>query len=145
MEEKTLVMTVGLPRSGKTTWAKKMGHPMVSPDAIRLALHGQAYVSSAESFVWAIAQTMVAALFEAGHHIVILDACNNSVRRRDAWKSRRWHRVFEVFTASCEVCVDRACSDERDDLVKVIERMSEQHEPVTDEERVRVVCSDLVV
>jgi predicted kinase len=33
-----LILTVGLPRSGKTTWAKQQGVPMVNRDAIRLAL-----------------------------------------------------------------------------------------------------------
>jgi predicted kinase len=138
MEErivKTLLMTVGGPRSGKTTWAKDKGHPIVSPDAIRLALHGKSYISNAEPFVWAIARTMVAALFEAGHDTVILDACNNSVRRRDDWKSSRWMRAFIIFdTATTDVCVQRARADGRDDLIPVITRMAEQHEPVTDAE-----------
>jgi len=37
---KILILTVGLPRSGKSTWAAKKGFPIVSPDAIRLAMHG---------------------------------------------------------------------------------------------------------
>ena len=84
---KTLIAMVGLPRSGKSTWAKKAGHPIVSPDAIRLALHGQRFISEAEPFVWAIAKAMVRALFLAGHSAVILDATNNTRKRRDEWKS----------------------------------------------------------
>ena len=93
---KTPVMMVGLPRSGKTTRADECypGAPKVNPDAIRLALHGQPYVASAEPFVWAIARTMVKALFLAGHDVVVLDACNNTRARRDEWKSRSWRREF---------------------------------------------------
>ena len=131
---KTLVMTVGLPRSGKSTWAKGDGAPIVSPDAIRLALHGKAYISQAEPYVWAIARTMVASLFEAGHDKVILDACNNTRKRRDEWRSGRWRRLFSDFHVSSAICIERAKHDGRDDLVSVIERMAEQREPLQEDE-----------
>lgn len=129
-----LTMTVGLPRSGKTTWAKDTCCPIVSPDAIRLALHGHPYISSAEPIVWAIAKLMVGALFEAGHTRVILDACNNTAKRRAEWLSRRWIRRFKVMTTAPDECARRAIADAREDLLPVIERMAEQHEPPTDEE-----------
>ena len=44
VQEKQLILTVGLPRSGKTTWALAQGYPIVAPDAIRLAVTGQRYV-----------------------------------------------------------------------------------------------------
>ena len=40
-------------RSGKTTWARQQGVPIVNPDAIRPALHGQRFEPRAESVVWA--------------------------------------------------------------------------------------------
>ena len=40
-------------RSGKTTWARQQGVPIVNRDAIRLALHGQRFEPRAESVVWA--------------------------------------------------------------------------------------------
>ena len=132
--QKELVMTVGWPRSGKTTWAKETGHPIVSPDAIRLAIHGQAYIGSAEPIVWAIAKTMVAALFEAGHERVILDACNNSAMRRKEWLSRRWKRVFMVVDTPAVTCVERAKADGREELIPVIERMADQYEPPSNDE-----------
>ena len=61
---KTLILTVGLPRSGKTTWAKKTGLPIVNRDAIRIALHGQAYIQDAEEMITAFEWYMVKALFE---------------------------------------------------------------------------------
>ncbi len=130
---KTLLMLVGLPRSGKTTWAKAKGLPIVCPDAIRLALHGQPYVQEAEPHVWAIARTMVQALFLAGHHYVTLDACNNTRKRRDEWRSKHWRRAFHVMATSVPECRRRALEDDR--VIAVIERMAEQHEPVTEEER----------
>ncbi|GAF94425.1 unnamed protein product, partial [marine sediment metagenome] len=67
MTNKKLILTVGLPRSGKTTWARKQGIPMVNPDSIRLALHGKAFIEEAEPMIWTIAKYMVRALFIAGH------------------------------------------------------------------------------
>ena len=104
---KILIMLVGLPRSGKTTWALKQECPIVNPDAIRLALHGQAFIGDAEPMVWAIAKYMVKALFLAGHEKVILDACNNTCKRRDPWESESWVREFVVFATPKETCLRR--------------------------------------
>ena len=92
MPEKTLILTVGLPRSGKSSWARCQGYPVVNPDSIRLRLHGQVFAPQAEPFVWAVAHLMVESLFEAGHSTVILDATNISRRRRRGWRtnSARW-------------------------------------------------------
>src|SRR4051812_30122694 len=108
MEPLTLLVTVGLPRSGKTTWAQSTGHPIVCPDAIRLALHGQRFVPEAEPYVWAIAQTMVMALFLAGHKTVILDATNTTKERRKMWVSRNWMTKFRVFDTDENECIRRA-------------------------------------
>ena len=76
MKNKTLILTVGLPRSGKSTWAMQQGYPVVNPDSIRLALHGHRFREESEEHVWAIAKTMVNSLFIAGHDKVIVDATN---------------------------------------------------------------------
>jgi len=131
----TLIVMVGLPRSGKSTWARKAGHPIVSPDAIRLALHGQRFIAEAEPFVWAIAKAMVKALFIAGHHAVILDATNNTRKRRLEWISKDWETVFKVIPESAEVCLERAQAEDDAYIVDVIKRMSAEHEPLGDDER----------
>ncbi|KKK82651.1 hypothetical protein LCGC14_2801230, partial [marine sediment metagenome] len=48
---KKLILTVGLPRSGKSTWARKQGHPIVNPDSIRLALYGEPFIEEAEPMI----------------------------------------------------------------------------------------------
>jgi predicted kinase len=104
----TLIMTVGLPRSGKSTWAKKQNLPIVNPDSTRLALHGQRFTGAAEPMVWAIAHYMVESLFLAGHAIVILDATNTTKARRDEWKSKKWIRTYCISNTPIEVCIERA-------------------------------------
>jgi predicted kinase len=119
----TLILTVGLPRSGKSTWAKSTGLPIVNPDAIRLALHGHNYITDAEPMVWVIAKYMVRALFLSGHNEVILDATNLTKKRRDEWIGP-WNIEYKLFThVSKEECIKRAINSNREDLIPVIERM----------------------
>lgn len=126
-----LVATVGLPRSGKSTWARTQAYPIVNPDAIRLALHGQKFVMNAEPFVWAIAKVMVRSLFEAGHQTVILDATNTTQKRRDEWKSKEWATYFKVFDTDKAECLRRADAE----LSPVIERMAASFELLTGDEK----------
>jgi predicted kinase len=126
----TLVCTVGLPRSGKTTWARRQGLPIVSPDSIRLALHGKRFVAVAEPWVWAMARTMVRALFLVGHDTVILDATNTTRKRRDEWQTDEWQTRFSVVDATKEVCIERANREGDDEIIAVIHRMASQFEPL---------------
>lgn len=130
---KILVCTVGLPRSGKSTWARAQAYPIVNPDSIRLAIHGQQFIASAEPFVWATAKAMVKALFLAGHKTVILDACNVSRKRRDEWWSDEWATFFKEFDTSVDECHKR---DEAlgGNIGPIIARMAEQREPLGDDE-----------
>ena len=128
-----LILTVGVPRSGKSTWARKQGHPIVNPDSIRLALHGQAFIKEAEPHVWAIAKTMVNALFLAGHDTVILDATNTTRKRRDEWVGD-WEREFKVFDTPKVICMQRAMDSGRTDLLDVIGRMFDNYQPVEGDE-----------
>ena len=131
MEEDILILTVGLPRSGKSTWAQEQKCPIVSPDSIRLALHGKPYIQEAEGFVWATAYLMAKALFLAGHTRVIIDATNNTIKRRKAWadKFKGTRIILKEFKTSKEECILRARKDHREDLIPVIERMAQQQEP----------------
>jgi len=129
----TLFATVGLPRSGKSTWARSQSCPIVNPDAIRIALHGQRFAAPAEPFVWAIAKVMVKALFEAGHASVILDATNTTEARRKEWISKSWQTHWRVFDTPKDICIERAKLSGMPDLIPVIEKMAAEFElpPVT--------------
>ena len=135
-ENKTLIVLVGLPRSGKSTWAKAQTYPMVNPDSIRLAITGQRFVAEAEPFVWATAKAMVRSLFLAGHDRVILDATNTTRKRRDEWRSKEWATRFRCFFESVDTCKERARAGGMEDLCPVIDRMAAQFEPRGDDEEV---------
>ena len=133
---KTLILMVGLPYSGKTTAALKLGRPIVSPDAIRLALHGERYLAPAEPMVWTIAEYMVKALFEAGHTHVVIDATNNTVKRRQFWADAGdWAIQYRIIDTPEKLCVQRAQQAEDTEIVPIIARMASGHEPVTAEEK----------
>ena len=134
----TLVLTVGLPRSGKTTWATDQGFPIVCPDEIRKALHGHAYAQEAETFVWAIAQVMVRSLFASRHKTVILDATNTTRRRRSEWMNDGWHTVAVVIKTDIDECHRRATKTLRHELGPVINRMADQLEPISPDEGIEV-------
>jgi len=93
-------------------------------------LHGQAFYPPAEPMVWAIAKTMVRSLFLAGHESVIVDACNNTQKRRDEWKA--WDGFYELefvtVIENLEVMIERCEGDQA--LIDTINRMAKQHESV---------------
>ena len=131
--KKKLIMTIGLPRCGKSTWAKEQKlYPIVNPDSIRLAMHGQRFCIQAEPFVWATAFIMTDALFKAGHNTVILDATNTNSDRRDDWIKRFPEEEYDIdckiFDTSKEVCIQRAIDTGQEDLIPVIEKMAEEME-----------------
>ena len=119
-----LILTVGLPRSGKSTWAQSTGFPVVNTDSIRLAMHGQAFYAPAEPMVWAFAHMMVDALARAGHATVVLDATNITIKRRAEWTDRWPDSTFQVFDTPPAICMARANEIGRADLIPVIERMA---------------------
>ena len=135
MVKRKLICTVGLPRSGKSTWARKQGHPIVNPDSVRLAMHGQRFQALAEPFVWAVVHCMVKALFLAGHNVVILDATNTTKKRRDEWISKGWDTVFLVVGTLAHECIRRAKAEGDEVIIPVIERMYESYEALEGSEQ----------
>jgi predicted kinase len=141
--DKILLCLVGLPRSGKSTWAKDMEYrnefyPVVNKDAIRLALHGRRYDQSREGHVHQACKLMITSLFLAGHKIVCLDETNTTEIRRNTCMSREWKVRFKVFATPKEECIRRAMTVGDIDIVPIIEKMSAQWEPLTEEEQTRI-------
>lgn len=132
----TLIATVGLPRSGKSTWAKALPFPIVNRDAIRLALHGERFLKDAEVMVKTFALYMIKSLFLAGHKYVVLDETNTTRERRDFWaKGGKWTTYFKAMTTSAERCKERAGDD--GEILRVIDGMELGWEFLqTDERRV---------
>ena len=137
-EKPVLILMVGLPRSGKTTWARQQDVPVVNPDALRLAMHGRPFLTEAEPWIWTMLRTMIKALFLSGHHVVIMDACNNTRRRRRDWDNPLWRVAFKNMLPTpsptpelAAECVRRARATAREDLIAIIDNMVAAWEPLT--------------
>jgi predicted kinase len=108
-----LAIICGLPRSGKTTWAKSLedtGWIRICPDDIRLALHGQQYIKEAESSVWAIARARACTLLK-GDSMVLIDATNLTRKSRSLWRklANDFGLVLIIYLVETpyEVCLER--------------------------------------
>ena len=123
---KELILTVGLPRSGKSTWAILTGFPIVNPDSIRQALHGKPFLKDAEPMVWVIAKYMVKSLFLAGHDRVVVDATNTTQKRRDEWESKGWAIKLAISKTDKRECIVRAKTSSMEFLIPIIESMNEK-------------------
>lgn len=134
-----LICLTGLPRSGKSTMTARLrtilGCPVVNADSIRLALHGQRYQSLAESFVFAIREVMVRALFNAGHDTILYDETNYSRATRDRMKSTAWTSLYLEVPTSPEDCKARAIATGQPDLIPVIDSMWARRDPLGPDEQ----------
>lgn len=138
-----LAILCGLPRSGKSTYARTLRHEqgfvVICPDEVRLALHGQSFCPPAEAFVWATCELMARSLLQT-EHAVLIDATNTTAKRRKVWldMARSFGIDLEAFVMETPV---EECH-ERNEFVRqygsnalprgVIDRMAEQWEPVTE-------------
>ena len=81
--------TIGLPRSGKSTFIKKLmekkNFSVVSRDSMRLALTGQRFFGPSEPFIKGIAEVMFKSLLDYNCDILI-DETNITIDKRDQWR-----------------------------------------------------------
>jgi predicted kinase len=76
-----LVVMVGVPGSGKSTYAREHFRVIVSPDEIRLRDFGAAFDAKVERRVWRRAYAETRSLLAAGH-VTCFDATSVTRRRR---------------------------------------------------------------
>ena len=109
-----LIIMVGLPRSGKSTWARKTGNPIVSLDAVQYAVCGK-HLKRLPEFMCmcdTLAEYMIKALFHAGHDTVILDDCNPTRYDQNIWEEfcheNEYEYKFQYINTPSTVCMHRA-------------------------------------
>ena len=134
MSKNKLIHTVGLPRSGKSTWAKKQNLPIVNVDSIRLTVSGKRFSKDHEPEVWRLVPIIIKSLFLAGNPTVILDATNTTKVRRAAFKDALWQNCFVEFKTTKDICKQRALKTNQEDLLPIIEAMDNTREEITPDE-----------
>lgn len=125
-----LIVLVGLPRSGKSTFSKNYsGAAIVNRDSIRLTAHGHVFRQEAEPLITFIEETMVKSLMVAGTASIIVDATNTIPVFRNKWRKIardfNYDIRFHVMKTSVNECIRRAIESDREDLIPVIEKMSQ--------------------
>jgi predicted kinase len=114
MNKPKLAITVGIPQAGKTTLCRNLmdteGYVIVSPNTVRLAIHGNQYIQFAEPFVWATVETMARTLLMEGHKVII-DATNTHLEARKKWinMAKEFGIELDIFLmmTSTEICFER--------------------------------------
>lgn len=124
----TLIVTVGLPRSGKSTWSIAHGAPIISGDAIRLAIHGTPFLQDSEDLVSVFGLYMIKSLFHAGNTVVIADDTYHTRALRQTRCRPEWETRYKVFSTTEEECIIRAINSGKPYLVPVIKGMAKELE-----------------
>ncbi len=91
-----LVLTVGLPGSGKSTWLKKRKVPALSSDKIRHMLSGDETNQQINRLVFKTLRDLAKARADAGAKVTYIDATALS-----PWERRVWIRFAQL--NNCEI------------------------------------------
>lgn len=93
-----LVILVGLPASGKSTWAQKNELPVLSSDAVRELLTGDATHQGVNRLVFRMLRQLAAARQQAGMPVTCIDSTALTL-----WERRCWTRFAQLHNCEAEV------------------------------------------
>ncbi len=122
-----LYFMVGLPRSGKSSYAKEWvkeesGRVVVCADDIRLSLTGERYCASAENMVHTIKHLMISTLLRGGH-TVLVDGTHTTYNSIQEILDHDNNAQPIIIDTDADICKARARLTQQDDLIPVIGRM----------------------
>lgn len=123
-----LYFTIGLARSGKSTFCKKWqteasNRVVLSGDDFRYAVYGQRWIREGEEIVRSSLITAARALFRAGYDVMIDETNTSEASIRHILAISADAKAYFVPT-SAETCIDRAHASAHFDLPPSIRRMA---------------------
>ena len=131
-------MLVGLPGSGKSTWAERQGIVVLSSDAVRAMLTGDAANQSVNGQVFATLRDQVTMRMNAEEETTILDATSLTPKERKGWvtlaESLGGEAEAVFFDTPVAVCKERNSTRARVVPDDVMERFAAKLVPPTTEE-----------
>jgi predicted kinase len=133
-----VVLAIGLPGSGKTTWFRRRGVTPLSSDLLRSILFDDVEEQKFQGLVFATLRSLLLARLKAHMPWNYVDATNLSPHERRQWIRMAKSFGYEVqavfFDVSLEVCLERNRSRDRMVSEEVMRKMAEKLKPPVFEE-----------
>jgi predicted kinase len=133
-----VVLTIGLPGSGKTTWFRRRGVTPLSSDLLRNILFDDVEEQRYQGLVFSTLRSLLRARLIAKMPWNYVDATNLSAHERRQWIKMAASFGYEAqavfFDVPLEVCLERNRSRERMVSEEVMRKMAERLKPPSFEE-----------
>jgi predicted kinase len=133
-----VVLAIGLPGSGKTTWFGRRGVSPLSSDMLRGILFDDVEEQRYQGLVFSTLRSMLRARLIAHMPLNYVDATNLSIHERRQWIKMAKSFGYEVhavfFDVPLEVCLERNRQRDRSVSEDIMRKMAEKLKPPVFEE-----------